>query len=114
MKRINHLPRFGLIVIFLLFVVGYSLFEARFLIIGPEVRITSHPDGAHTDERVIILEGTAENIAHISLNGRQIFTDTEGQWSEKLALSEGLSIMTVEAEDRFGRETQESISIFLN
>jgi hypothetical protein len=97
-----------------LFVVLYALFQARFLILGPRVNITSPQNGSSLPERAVTLTGTAKNVAYISLNGRQIFTDEEGYWEEKLLVSPGLSIMTVQARDRFGRETEKHIELVLN
>jgi hypothetical protein len=92
----------------------YILFQARFLILGPQVWIESPRDGAVAEAPAITISGEARNAAWISLNGRQIFTDEEGQWEETLIVSKGLSIMTVAVKDRFGRERRESVRIILN
>jgi hypothetical protein len=47
--------------------------------------------------------GEAKNVSYLSLNGRQIFTDESGTFSEKLLLPYGYTIMTLKARDRFGR-----------
>jgi len=114
MKKIDHLPRYAIIIIFFIVVVGYALFQSRFLILGPRVNITYPEDGAIVSSGLVVLEGTAKNVAWITLNGRQIFTNEEGHWSEKLLVSPGLSTATVEARDRFGRETVERVRILLN
>lgn len=92
----------------------YCLFQARFLILGPQVSVVSHEDGTAVGERQTTLSGTARNAAWISLNDRQIFTDEQGHWSEKLILGDGLSIMTLRVRDRFGRESTESVRLVLN
>jgi len=92
----------------------YCLFQARFLILGPGVAIESPGDGFVANSSLIMLSGTARNAAWLSLNDRQIYTNEEGQWSEKLILSEGLSIMTVRVRDRFGREAEDSVRLILN
>lgn len=103
----------ALIVLGALFVV-YCLFQARFIILGPQITITSHENGVVVEEAVVTLSGKARNAAWLSLNDRQIFTDEKGLWSEKLILSEGLSIMTLKVRDRFGRERVASISLVRN
>lgn len=90
---------------------GYALFQARFLVLGPRLKIVSPQDGSHVAGSVVHVEGIAKNIAWISLNGRQIFTDERGWWSEKLIVPSGISIMTVETRDRFGREREKSIQV---
>jgi len=82
--------------------VFYVLFQARFIIAGPQITITSDSHSART-ERMITLAGQAENIVRMSLNGRQIFTDSSGSFKEALVLENGYTIATLEAEDRYGR-----------
>lgn len=111
--KIDFSPkRLLLTLLFVLFVL-YCLFQARFLILGPQVWITAPLDGEVVASSVITISGTTSNIAHISLNGRQIFTDEGGAWSEKLIVSPGTSIMTVVVRDRFGRERKRSVRVIL-
>jgi hypothetical protein len=107
------LPRFtfralvksALIVCFLLLLVLYILWQARFLIAGPRITLTEEPARVHND-RVVTLEGTVANITSLSLNGRQIFTDPTGHFKEALVLENGYTIATIAATDRYGRVTK--------
>lgn len=92
---------------------AYVLFQARFLILGPRISIESPRDAEEVYSPLLTLEGQAENVARIELNGRQIFVDEEGRWSEKLLLSPGTSIMTLTARDRFGREDEAQVRVIL-
>lgn len=83
---------------------GYAVFQARFLIAGPQISLTSDLQNTYS-ERLITLEGHAENITHITLNGRQIYTDKTGYFKEALILENGYTVATLRAEDRYGRET---------
>ena len=114
MAKIDYLPRFAVLALFLVIVICYSLFQARFLILGPRIEVTTPRDGATSLDELVIIDGYAKNAAWITLNGRQIFTDEKGFWSEKLLVNEGLSIMTIQARDRFGREKEKQVRIFLN
>lgn len=107
-------PRQLLVFGFLFLVALYTLFQARFLILGPEIRVATPLNGASPDSPVITVAGTARNIAYISLNGRQIYTDQKGAWSEKLIAPPGPSIMSLEARDRFGRHTEKQVEIVIN
>jgi hypothetical protein len=112
--RINLSTRqWGLVVLGILLVL-YIIFQARFLIVGPQVSIHSPKDGEVVASEIVRVSGKALNIAWISLNGRQIFTDENGAWEETLLVSPGVSIMTVAVRDRFGRERQESARIIFN
>jgi hypothetical protein len=89
----------------LLLITGYILFQARFLVAGPQITLTAEP-GVQHNVRTITLTGTAQNITHLWLNDRQIFTDETGNFSEALVLENGYTIATLKARDRFGRETR--------
>jgi hypothetical protein len=107
-------PKYFLLTALFILLVSYSLYQARALLIGPRIWITSPEDGQVVSDPSVVIEGQSRNIAWISLNDHQIFTDEEGRWSEKLIVSEGVSIMTVEASDRFGRDIKKSVRIVLN
>ncbi len=109
--KISLTTRQWALLILSLFLIVYIAFQARFLILGPRVTILSPQDGEVITENPVTLKGSAYNIAWISLNGRQIFTNQEGFWEEKLLLSPGTSIMTAKVRDRFGREREESIRL---
>jgi len=88
----------------LVLVAAYVVFQARFLILGPQLQLTQEP-GQLVNERQITLAGAAFNISRLWLNDRQIYTDAQGNFKEALVLENGYTIATVRAEDRYGRET---------
>ncbi len=55
------------------------------------------------DTSVIIVRGVAKNANFISLNGREIFIDKDGSFSESIALIPGVSVVTINTEDKFGK-----------
>jgi hypothetical protein len=80
----------------------YILFQARFLLQGPQLSLIDEPNSVQNSQ-VVNLRGTARNITKISLNGRQIFTDKAGYFDEALVLENGYTIATIQATDRYGR-----------
>lgn len=111
--RINLTTRQWFFTLLGLLLVLYILFQARFLILGPQISIHAPKDAEEVFDPVLTISGKAKNVAWLTLNGKQIFTDEDGLWSEKLLLSPGTSIMTVSGKDRFGRETQEQVRVIL-
>jgi hypothetical protein len=91
--------------VFLGLITSYILFQARFLVAGPQISLTTEPGIVH-NERVITLSGNAHNITHLWLNDRQIFTDEQGNFDEALVLENGYTVATLKARDRFGREVR--------
>ncbi|MEN9920661.1 MAG: hypothetical protein RL538_554 [Candidatus Parcubacteria bacterium] len=83
----------------------FVLFQARFLIIGPQIVITEAPEGPQ-NERQITLSGTAYNISHLWLNDRPIYTDAKGNFKETIVLENGYTVSTLRAQDRYGRSTE--------
>ncbi len=115
MRKISELkPRFWTFFVLFILLVAYSLFQARFLIIGPHISVSSPTDGETVQSSVVNLVGSAQNISYISVDDRPIFVNEKGEFSEKLIAPEGLSIITLRAKDRFGRETQKQIRIIYN
>jgi hypothetical protein len=113
MTTIDFSPRQILLGLFFVCIVLYSLFQGRFVILGPNIRIDTPKDGASVTAPVTI-SGHADNVAYISLDDRPIFTDDHGNWSEQLIASPGLSIITVRAKDRFGRQKVKTLEIVIN
>lgn len=89
-----------------LLVVGalYVSFQARFLIIGPQVTLVEVPEAVQT-ERQVTISGIAKNITEIYLNGRPISTDESGQFKVSVVLENGATTIRIDAEDRYGRQT---------
>jgi hypothetical protein len=100
----------GLLILFVVAgLLAYTGWQARFLLAGPQVTITNQLPFTQQD-RVVYLEGNAENIVRMTLNGRQIFTDESGQFREMVVLENGYTTATIEAYDRYGRSVQNSQS----
>lgn len=91
--------------------ISYGLFEARRLITGPVITITSPISGSATSSSAILISGTAENIAFLTINDRSAFTDEQGHFSERISAPPGYTVLTVRGKDRFGRESSQSVSI---
>lgn len=114
MKHLDINPKQGLFLILFLLLAAYSLFQARFIILGPSIRVTYPMDGARVEAPVYTLTGVAKNVAYISLNDRPIYLSEKGEFNEKLIAPSGLSIITIRARDRFGRQTEKSIRVVYN
>ncbi|HEY4499431.1 MAG TPA: hypothetical protein VJH94_05245 [Candidatus Paceibacterota bacterium] len=99
----------------LLVLLIYGLFQAHEFIAGPTLTIVEPKNGstiASTSPEVV-LKGNAKNISFITLNGLQIFTDENGDFSRTLLLPQGLAIITVEAQDKFNRSVRKEIQLLV-
>lgn len=103
-----------LIAIGILFILGYGVFNSRFLIKGPELSIEGLEDSSdiiHAQTRDFNLQGNATHSAYISLNNRPILIDENGNFNEKLLLSNGVSVIDIYAKDKFGKEVRKKIDV---
>lgn len=101
-----------LILVFILFIVGYGLYQAKNLINGPKINIDGElKSPLVVNDDIIKLSGTAKNIATISLNDRPISIDEKGLFVEKVLLFPGYNIIKLFGKDKFGASTEKMIEV---
>jgi hypothetical protein len=64
-----------------------------------------------TDSSLAIITGNAEKAVYVSLNGREIFIDKNGNFSEPISMLPGFSIVTLNARDKFGKTAEKKFEI---
>ena len=104
--------RLFVIILSVLLLICYGLFNARNLIIGPSIEIFTQNTNLETYENTFVVKGRAKNITFISLNERPIFVDTNGLFEEKLLLSPGFNIIEIRAKDRFKKEILKTMRVY--
>lgn len=89
-------------VLFFVLLIAYSAYQGRAYLAGSRITIE------HTvvNSSTVDISGSAERVAFLSLNGRQIFTDKNGVWQETILLLPGYNVVTLAATDRFGRKAE--------
>lgn len=92
---------------------GYGLVEAWPLIAGPSLSIDSPTQNAPYPGGIVSIRGKAARATQLSLNGAQVLHDQDGSFSSTLSFPHGGSILTFEAQDRFGRTVTATRSIFV-
>ena len=66
----------------------------------------------HTlDTPLATVSGKAENANYITLNGREIYIDKDGSFKESIALIPGVSVITINAQDKFGNDKEKKFQI---
>ncbi len=103
--------RLGIILVIALGLVSYGAFQARNLALGPVISISEPENGSVSSTTEITISGTAKNVTLMTLDGRQIFTDENGNWSEDIILSKGYNIVTIYGRDKFGKETTKTLQL---
>lgn len=105
--------KFSLIFIFSLSIIVYAFFGARNILLGVKIKGVNIVDGATVTESILKIEGNAKNATKLLLNGREIFIDQKGNWSETIALLLGYNTVIIEAEDKFGNKDEKIYKLIL-
>ncbi len=91
---------------------GYGLFEARALIMGPQVTLIEPRQHDVVEGVVYTVRGKATGVARVRLNGRTVTLDARGGFEETLLVPKGSATLVLDAENRFGRRVQNRVTIF--
>lgn len=110
-KDAKTLLKIGLFSLLGVIIIGYSAFQARKIVEGPELQINSPREGIVYTEPLVEISGIASNIKEIHLDDRPIFIDEKGNFKEKLLLFPGYNIIRLKAQDKFGKETEREIEL---
>ncbi len=100
-----------IISIFVMGVLGYGLFQAKKIIMGPEISIAYPQNGGTVSTSSVDISGIAKNIASISLDDRPIYIDESGNFKEKLMLYPGYNVITLKAHDKFGSAIEKKVEL---
>ena len=106
--RDSRIAKFALLAFFLL-VIGYGYFEARAMLYGPKIMVPSETIIAH--EAFTTIQGQAQNIAELKMNGASVSVTEDGKFSEPYLLTPGENRIILDAKDKYGRSRQQIIEI---
>ena len=106
--RDSKLTRIGLIIFFVIIIL-YGLYEAQGLLFGPKINISTEKIVVH--DPYVKIEGLAQRIVGLSMNGKQIPVTENGEFSEPFLLASGGNRIALEARDTYGRKTARYVEI---
>lgn len=116
LPKIPSMPRKFLTTLLLgtvfILIAGYAIFQARNIVRGAEISLTSPKDELVVATSTISITGIALRAAHITLDDNPIFTDPAGNFSEETILTPGMNIIKIQAEDRYKRQKTELLHIY--
>ncbi len=95
--------------IFFLFVLGYAYYEARGLLFGPTITVTSTITEVH--DPFVTIKGRADRISSLSMNGKTVPVTESGAFEEPYLLNPGYNRVVLDASDKYGRTRRQAIEI---
>lgn len=105
--------RISVMAIFFLFMFGYFIFQLDFVIRSPEITVLEPPDTiSSTQMETLSLHGKTNTGVRLTLNGKDVYVDGEGNFRETIMLREGMNTITLEASTRFSKKSEKTLTIF--
>lgn len=95
----------------IVFIILYTFFEARGLVTGPTLSITSPINGETTTTPVIYIQGMTQSISELTINGKIAAVHENGNFSNAVVLKDGYNEIVLTANDRFNREVSKTLQI---
>lgn len=112
-KDIKTIIAFFAIGLLFLGIAGYAYSRTRNVIAGVSITLPDIEDGQTFTDPVVEMKGRAKNAVKVLLNDREIGVDKDGNFDELLLLLPGYNIITLEAEDRFGKKIEKNYHVYL-
>lgn len=98
--------------VLVILIVSYALWRSLNYARGPEIVVTSPVDGIGISASTTEIVGKIERAVNLSLNGRSITTDEEGNFKETIIIFKGNNILSLEASDQFERSTKSTLTVY--
>jgi len=98
--------RWAVIAIIFLGILGYLIYQLDFLIAAPKLVLDYPAQDLTINNSTIKVSGQAEYSAKLTINGQQIFVDSDGRFEQEINLSPGLNTLQIEAVNRFGKKSE--------
>jgi hypothetical protein len=92
-------------------IVFYAYYQSRAILEGPTVTLVSPTEGMTSTSSLVSVYGVAKHVKELTLDGRPIFIDLEGNFFERLLLMDGYNIMELTAKDAEGREIRKMVRV---
>ncbi len=92
----------------------YGYYQSRAIIAGPQITVEKPSTGSIATTSLITILGTVAHANEITLQGRPIFIDLNGRFSEQLLLMDGYNIIELTAKDMEGRVDRKIIELVYN
>jgi cytoskeletal protein RodZ len=103
-RRIKLADTAKIIVLLVIILLGYILFQYRFAIISPPLEILMPSDGAVVSTRIIIVSGKTDPNATVFVNNDNVSLDSDGNFKKSINVFPGKTIIRVKAINYFGKE----------
>ena len=110
-RNLKFVLGFGFVLLVILGIGIYAYRQSIEYIRGPQILINEPKDGSAFIHAPILISGNAQNTSQITLNDSPISIDSRGNFNQKILLMPGYNIITIRAQDRFGKKVQKTLEL---
>jgi len=97
--------RYGFLMLIILIIVFYLGWQIKNIIKPPKLVIFSPIEGYITENDQLLLVGETEKEAKVTVNGKDIKNNENGQFKEMINLSSGVNTITIVTKKKHGKTT---------
>ena len=105
---------FVISILFFAVVVGYGIWISRYVIFGIKLTVNGITSGQSVTDSVVNLTGTASHAASVTVDGQIVSLSETGTWRDTLALLPGYNVVTIVANDTFGKSATKQLVLYYN
>ncbi len=96
--------RNGIIGLLIIVCLVYLGIKVNAIVSPPFLEVTQPPDNLVTKQKVVEITGQVEKEAVLEINGQQVLTKNDGNFSEMLALQQGTNIIEISAQKKHSKK----------
>jgi hypothetical protein len=95
-------------------VLGFVFGNIRDVIFGAPLSIDTVSDGTTLSSGFLPISGNAQHARTVSINGRPIVIDRNGNFTDGVLLSPGYNVVEIALRDQFGKEKVKTYHLVLD
>lgn len=108
---VKKILKIGSLLFFFAFIIIYAFSRSSNLIFGVKINNVNIINGRAVAEPIVKVTGNAKNAINLTLNGREISIDQNGDFSETIALLPGYNIISLRAQDKFENNDEKNYQL---
>ncbi len=91
-----------LMIVGICIVFGYLWHQLSYLIYPPNLEITQPASDITVSSKIIELSGNTDPDVNLTINGKEVYVNQEGEFKSEISLDSGLNILRIKVKDKFG------------
>ena len=113
-KNYLHILKIFLFTILFFIIIIYAGYKLSDWYFGPTLKINFPIDGQIVTDDLFYVTGNIQNVKNITINDREINIDQHGNFKIELIAHSPLTIITVNAVDRYGKSLHKVLKVVKN